>query len=241
MKKEGKKGWKSKLEYSLAFVWLTAMALAGFFLPGFLSSIPLFKIKDIQVSGVQTISPEVISKACYQASKNNWLFLSPKRILAEVNALTENSIEYVKVDKELHWNGAKVYLTVQERAPIASVVHDVNVLMLDRTGEFFYNPAMENSVPVVHTFSFDYVKKSFPNLKAFIDYIKEMELNIKEIYVTDRNTIAYISGSKVVLPPLSRLDSQTFYRIKKVYNELGMKSTDVLMISRGMAVVKEGE
>jgi len=241
MKEEGKISWKARLEYSLAIVWLIAMALGGFFLPGFLDTIPLFKIRVIQVSGTQTVSPGDISSACYQASKGNWLFLSSDRLLAEANNLTKNSIEQVKIKREITWDGAKINVEVQERMAIASVVHDTNILLIDHKGEFFYNPAIESPLPVVYTFSFDYIKKHFPNLKAFIDFVKEMDPKIKEIYVTDRSTIVYISSNKIVLPPISRLDLSMFDRIKKVYNKLEMKSTNVLMISGSMAIIKEGE
>jgi len=215
--------------------------LGGFFLPGFLDTIPLFKIRVIQVSGTQTVSPGDISSACYQASKGNWLFLSSDRLLAEANNLTKNSIEQVKIKREITWDGAKINVEVQERMAIASVVHDTNILLIDHKGEFFYNPAIESPLPVVYTFSFDYIKKHFPNLKAFIDFVKEMDPKIKEIYVTDRSTIVYISSNKIVLPPISRLDLSMFDRIKKVYNKLEMKSTNVLMISGSMAIIKEGE
>ena len=241
MKEEGKISWKARLEYSLAIVWLIAMALGGFFLPGFLDTIPLFKIRVIQVSGTQTVSPGDISSACYQASKGNWLFLSSDRLLAEANNITKNSIEQVKIKREITWDGAKINVEVQERMAIASVVHDTNILLIDHKGEFFYNPAIESPLPVVYTFSFDYIKKHFPNLKAFIDFVKEMDPKIKEIYVTDRSTIVYISSNKIVLPPISRLDLSMFDRIKKVYNKLEMKSTNVLMISGSMAIIKEGE
>ncbi|WP_448584588.1 cell division protein FtsQ/DivIB [Thermocrinis sp.] len=240
MKEEGKRSWKARIEYSLAFVWLTAMALGGFFLPGFLNTIPLLKIKLIEVSGTQTVSPDVISSACYQASKGSWLFLSSDRLLAKANNLAKNSIESVRIKKELSWDGAKIKVEVQERKPIASVVHDNTILLLDSAGEFFYNPAMEGTLPVVYTFSFDYVKKHFPNLKALIDYVKQMELKIKEIYVTDRSTVAYISSNKIVLPPISKLDSYMFDRIKKAYNKVEMNSAEIFIISGSMAIIKEG-
>jgi len=240
MKKEGKISWKAQFEYSLTFVWLIAMALGGFFLPSSLNAIPLFKIKVIEVSGTKTVSPELISLACYQTAKGNWLFLSSDRLLAEINNLTKNSVEQVKIKREIAWDGAKIYVEVQERKPIASVVHDNTVLLIDSAGEFFYNPAMEDTLPIVYTFSLDYIKKHFSNLRALIDNLREMEEKIKEIYVTDRNTIAYVSNTKIILPPISRLDYQTFDRIKKAYNKFEMSDTGVLIISGNMAIVKEG-
>jgi len=85
MKKEGKGRWVATLEIALAVVWLIAMALAGFFFPGFLTSLPVFKIKEIQIYGINNIPPSAISSSVYEVSKNNWLFLDSKRLFAKAN------------------------------------------------------------------------------------------------------------------------------------------------------------
>jgi len=241
MKEEEKKSWKTTLEYLLTFVWLTSMALGGFFLPESLNSIPAFRIKEVQVFGVRSIPPEVLSSALYQVSKNSWLFLDSERFLAKANALTNNSISSIKVEKSFSWDGAIVRITVQERVPIASVVHNKDILFVDEKGEFFYNPAIEDKLPIVYAVSLDYVKKHFFKLKDLTDYIKEMKLNISEIYITDKNTIVYVSGRKIILPSLSRLDLHIIDRIRKIYNKIGMELGDVLILSDGIAVIKEGK
>ncbi|NAZ07037.1 MAG: cell division protein FtsQ, partial [Thermocrinis sp.] len=99
MKKEGKRKWVAVLETTLALVWLIAMALAGFFFPGFLTALPTFRIKEIHIYGASSISPSAISSSVYQVSKNNWLFLDSKRLLAKANELTNNSLESVKIER----------------------------------------------------------------------------------------------------------------------------------------------
>jgi cell division protein FtsQ len=239
MKEEGKRRWVATLEITLALVWLSAMALAGFFFPGFLTSLPVFKIKEIQIYGANSIPPSAISSSVYQVSKNNWLFLDSKRLLAKANELTNNSLRDIKIERIPSLNGVHVNIYVQERVPIAYVVHDNILMMIDKEGELFYNPAIESKLPTIYTFSFDYIKKHYTNLNNLVGSIKDMGFSISEVYVTDRNTIIYISGGKVVLPPLSQISPLVFDRIKRIYNKIGMGKVDVLITSENIAVIKE--
>ncbi len=239
MKKERKRRWVAILEITLALVWLIAMALAGFFFPGFLTSIPTFRIKEIHIYGANSISPSAISSGVYQVSKNNWLFLDSKRLLAKANELTNNSLESLKIERIPSLDGARVNVYVQERVPIAYVVHDNSLMMIDKRGELFYNPAIENKLPIIYTFSFDYIKKYHTNLNNLVEYIKNMDFGINEVYVTDRNTIIYVSGVRMVLPPLGQISPIVLDRMKKIYNKLGMEKVDVLITSGNIAVIKE--
>ena len=239
MKKEGKRRWVATLEITLALVWLIAMALAGFFLPGFLTSLPMFRIKEIYIYGANSISPFAISSSIYQVSKNSWLFLDSKRLLAKANELTNNSLESVKIERIPSLYGARVNVYVQERVPIAYVVHDDSLMMIDKHGELFYNPAIENKLPTIYTFSFEYVKKHYTNLNNLVESIKDIGLSINEVYVTDRNTIIYLSGGRMVLPPLSQISPLVLDRMKKIYNKIGTEKMDVLITSGNMAVIRE--
>jgi cell division septal protein FtsQ len=239
MKKERKRRWIATLEMTLALVWLIAMALVGFFFPGFLTSLPTFRIKEIHIYGANSISPSAISLSVYQVSKNNWLFLDSKRLLAKANELTNNSLESVKIERILSLDGARVNVYVQERAPIAYVAHDNSMMMIDKQGELFYNPAMDNKLPIIYAFSFDYIKKYHTNLNNLVEYIKNIGFSINEVYVTDRNTIIYVSGGRMVLPPLGQISPLVLDRMKKIYNKIGMGKMDVLITSENMAVIKE--
>jgi len=239
MKKEGKRRWVAVFEITLALVWLIAMALAGFFFPGFLTSLPTFRIKEIHIYGANSVPPSAISSSVYQVSKNNWLFLDSKRLLAKANELTNNSLESVKIERIPSLDGARVNVYVQERVPIAYVVHDNSLMMIDKHGELFYNPAIKNKLPTIYTFSFDYVKKHYTNLNNLVESIKDIGLSINEVYVTDRNTIIYVSGGRMVLPPLGQMSSLVLDRMKKIYNRIGIGKMDVLITSENMAVIKE--
>jgi len=69
----------------MKMVWLVAMGIAGFFLPGFLTAFPVFEIKGVYVYGLRSVPADVFSLGVYQVSKNNWLFLDSKRLLEKVN------------------------------------------------------------------------------------------------------------------------------------------------------------
>gem|GEM_PF-967453 len=239
MKKEGKRRWVAVLEITLALMWLIAMALAGFFFPGFLTSLPTFRIKEIYIYGANSISPSAISSSVYQVSKNNWLFLDSKRLLAKANELTNNSLESIKIERMPSLDGARVNVYVQERVPIAYVVHDNSLMMIDKHGELFYNPTVESKLPTIYTFSFDYIKKYHTNLNNLVESIKDIGLSISEVYVTDRNTIIYVSGGRIVLPPLGQMSPLVLDRMKKIYNKIGMGKMDVLITSGNIAVIKE--
>ena len=239
MKKEGKRRWVAVLEITLALVWLIVMALAGFFFPGFLTSLPTFRIKEIHIYGANSISPSAISSSVYQVSKNNWLFLDSKKLLAKANELTNNSLESVKIERIPSLDGARVNVYVQERVPIAYVAHDNSFMMIDKQGELFYNPAMESKLPIIYIFSFDYIKKYHTNLNNLVESIKDMGFSINEVYVTDRNTIIYASGGRMVLPPLSQISPLVLDRMKRIYNKIGMEKIDVLITSGNMAVIRE--
>jgi cell division protein FtsQ len=239
MREEKKRGWVATLEVALALVWLIAMALAGFFFPGFLTSLPVFKIKEIQIYGINSIPPSAISSSVYQVSKNNWLFLDSKRLFAKANELTNNSLKDIKIERIPSLDGARVNVYIQERVPIAYVVHDNILMMIDGQGELFYNPAIESKLPTIYTFSFDYIKKHHTNLNNLVEHIKDIGFSINKVYVTDRNTIIYISGGRMVLPPLSQISPLVLDRMKKIYNKIGMGKMDVLITSENMAVIKE--
>ena len=239
MKKEEKRRWVAVLEITLALMWLIAIALAGFFFPGFLTSLPTFRIKEIHIYGANSISPSAISSSIYQISKNNWLFLDSKRLLAEANELTNNSLESVKIERIPSLDGARVNVYVQERVPITYVVHDNSLMMIDKHGELFYNPVIENKLPTIYTFSLDYIKKYHTNLNNLVEHIKNVGFSINEVYVTDRNTIIYVSGGRMVLPPLGQISPLVLDRMKKIYNKIGMEKMDVLITSENMAVIKE--
>jgi cell division septal protein FtsQ len=228
--------WVVFFEAVASVVWLVAMGLAGYFLPGFLSAAAVFEIKEVYVYGLRTVPADAVSLGVYQASKNNWLFLDSKRVLENVNKLTSNSVEDVKVERVFALDGAYVNVYVKERTALAYVVYAEEVWMVDENGELFYNPAVEDDLPTIYTFSLEYIKNHSTNL---ISLLKDVKAN--EVYVAKNKTTIYTSGGKAVLPPLSKLSPLVLDRIKRLYSIMKEKPAEILITSEGMAVVKEKE
>jgi cell division septal protein FtsQ len=229
--------WIVVFEGVLSVVWLVAMGLAGFFLPGFLTAVPVFEIKEVYVYGLSSVPADAISLGVYQVSKNSWLFLDDKKLLAKVNELAGNAVENVRVERAFSLDGVRVSVYVKEREPIAYLVHAEKVMMLDGNGEVFYNPAMERELPTIYTFSLDYIKKHHTSLISLIRDVKEM----KEMYIAKDRTTLYTANGKAVLPPLSKLSPLVLDRLKRLYSTVGEKQVEIFMIFEGVGVVRERE
>jgi hypothetical protein len=235
MKGRRKSKWVVVFEAVLSVVWLVGMGLAGFFLPGFLAAVPVFKIKEVYVYGLSGVPADAISLGVYQVSKNSWLFLDDKKLLAKANELAGNAVDNVRVERVFSLDGVRVSVYVKEREAIAYVVHAEKVMMLDGNGEVFYNPAMERALPAIYTFSLDFIKTHHANLIGLLRAVGD----IKEVYVAKPNTTIYTSSVKVILPPLSKLSPLVLDRIKMVYSNIEEKHKEIFMPSESMVVVKE--
>jgi cell division septal protein FtsQ len=237
MNTKKKAKWVAVFEGMLLVGWLVAMGLAGFFLPGFLTAIPVFEIKEVYVSGLRSVPADAVSLGVSQVSGGNGLFLSEKRLLENVNKLTNNSVEDVKVERLFSLDGVRVNVYVKERTALAYVVYDGEVWLVDESGELFYNPAVEGNLPTIYTFSLDYIKAHYTNL---IGLIKAVE-RLNEVYVSHARTTIYTSDGKAVLPPLSKFSPLVLDRIKRLYSIVGEGQAGIFMTSEGMAVIKEKE
>jgi cell division protein FtsQ len=237
MKRIGKGKWVEVFEGVLMAVRLVAMGLAGFFLPGFLTTFPVFEIKGVYVYRLRSVPANAFSLGVYQVSKNNWLFLDSERLLEKVNELTGNSVEDVKVERVFSLDGVRVNVYVKERVPVAYVAYEGQEMLLDGKGELFYNPAVERELPTIYTFSLDYIKTHYVNLIGLINTVE----GISEIYIAQDRTTIYTAGGKAVIPPLSKLSPLVLDRIKRLYSSMKDEYLDVFMTSEGIAVVKQKE
>jgi cell division septal protein FtsQ len=233
----GKSKWVIVFEGVVWVVWLVAMGLAGFFLPGFLTSLPVFEIKEVHVYGLRGVPANAVVLGVYHVSRGSWLFLTEKRLLTKINELTDNSVESVKVKRVFSLDGVRVNLYVKEREPIAYVVHEGKVLMLDKNGELFYNSEIGGNFPTIYTFSLDYIKTHYTNLISLIRTVGE----INEVYVAKDKTTIYTSDGKVVIPPLSKLSPVVLERVRRVYGIIEKKRMEISMPSESIVIVKEKE
>ena len=74
------------------------MALAGFFIPHFTDNISFFKIRVLQVEGLETIPPHVVAEEVKKL-KNNWLFINKYVLLKNINTSTGNAVKDIEITR----------------------------------------------------------------------------------------------------------------------------------------------
>ncbi len=234
--------WGKELNFTLTVLWLFSMALAGFFAPYFTDNIPLFKVKAVHVEGLRSIPLHIIIEEIRNL-KNNWLFINKRILLENINKNTGNAVEDIEIDRVFASSGVELRINIKERTPFVSVIHGDRKVFFDEKGVVFNSPFINVAEPIVYTFDIDYIQRNFSKVRGLVVHLKE----IKEVYITDISTIAYLkSGVRLILPPLTLLDESLLEKLKRVignYNiDMQVKeleiNTDGLIIARG---VKGGE
>jgi cell division protein FtsQ len=241
MKKEGKStGSKyTGISYVLAIVWISSMALGGFFLPVFVDTLPYFKIKAIQVEGNTTIPTYVFSQAVGEL-KNNWLFINEGRLLDVLNTLTGNSVEDVRIDRVFHKEGVFLKLHIKERKPFLTVFEGEKTVFFDDKGVPFFSKYLPGKKPYIYTHSVKLVKDNFSVLKNLVE-VCENHLPLRDIYLSDVSTFVYTTdNTKILLPPLEQIDQDSLKRLERIYN-ISMKAKEIDLTTQGMAIIKGGE
>lgn len=241
MKKEGKStGSKyTGVSYVLAMVWISSMALAGFFLPVLVDTLPYFKVKTIEVEGNTTIPTYVFSTAVGEL-KNNWLFINEGRLLDVLNTLTGNSVEDVKIDRVFHKDGVFLRLHVKERTPFITVFEGEKTVFFDDKGVPFFSKYIPEKKPYIYTHNVKLVKDNFSVLKNLLEVCGN-HLFLKDIYLSDVSTFVYTTDdTKVLLPPLEQMDNDVLKRLERIYN-ISMKAKEIDLTTQGMAIIKGGE
>lgn len=225
---------RRNLSYMLTLVWISSMALAGFFMPTFIDSLQYFKVKGIEVRGSVNIPNYVFAYAVGEF-KNNWLFIKEKKLLSVLNALTDNSIEDVKIERVFGKDGVVLVMHVEERKPFLTVFLSKGSVFFDEKGVPFGSKFHEIKQPYVYTNDVDLIKKEFDKLKFMIDTFKDID----RFYVTETSTVIYTKGGrKILLPFLAQLDIKTLERLKRIYN---MDAREIDLTSERMAIVRDEE
>jgi cell division protein FtsQ len=242
MKKEGKKAGRrhAVIGYILVAAWIFSMALAGFFMPVLMDTLPYFRVKAIQVEGNRVIPAYVFSKAALEL-KNNWLFITEGRLLALLNVLTGNSVEEVKIDRTFQKDGVVLKVRVKERVPFLTVIEGEKAIFFDEKGVPFFNKYFTPQKPYVYAPSMDPVKENFSTVKKLMDVCKRHLSHVDSIYISELNTLIYMSnGSKILLPVLQQIGDATLRRLDSIYN-ISMEAKEINLTTEGMAIIKGGE
>ena len=235
--KEGRRGtW---LSYFLVVLWLFSMALAGFFIPHFTDNISFFKIRVLQVEGLETIPPHVVAEEVKKL-KNNWLFINKYVLLKNINTSTGNAVKDIEITRRFGRNGVVLKITIKERKPVFSVISNNSKIFFDEDGTAFQSPYINFSTPLIYTYDIGLINKNFNNAKSLINLLSSHSV-LMDIYVTEISTIAYLKNvTKLVLPPLFLINESLLEHVSKLlkdynidmYKEIEI-GTDNLIIIRG--------
>jgi len=231
MKREREKGG---IGYVLAVIWLSCMALAGFYLPTFIDNLSFFKVKEVKVEGAFFIPPDLFSKAVAEF-KNNWLFITEKGLLRVLNELTDNSIEVVKIERHFSKEGVRITLRVKERVPFLSVITQDKVIFFDNKGEAFSSPYIATKEPYAYTEDINLLKEKFPIVQNLVSVFNE---DLDSIYLESNYTLIHTKqGKKIKLPHFALVDKETLKRVKKVYN-IDMQAKEIDLRAGKIAIIR---
>ncbi len=231
------KKWGKGLKYFLSFMWLSSMALLGFFMPYFTDNISFFKIKTLQIDGLETIPSYVVVDEI-RALKNNWLFIRKYIFLDRLNKSTKNAIEDLNIERSFSTRGVELKVEIRERKPLFQVISGDVRVFFDDDGVQFQSPYINTPIPLIYTYDLDFIKQNFKNIK---ELLKLMKSDMRECYITELNTIIYLKdGTKIILPPPFLLDINLLnylMKLRKNYN-IGMDMQEVEINIEDLVIIR---
>ncbi|MDW8096225.1 MAG: hypothetical protein RMI51_05430 [Aquificaceae bacterium] len=238
MKKHVKK--KRWFGYAISALWISSMAIAGFFTPYFIDNISFFKIRALHIEGLENIPSEVIVEEVRKL-KNNWLFINRAILLKNINDVTNNSVSNLELSKNFSSGGVELKLKIEERKPIFTAIKDDEVVFFDKSGTRFYSPYIPHTNLIVYTHEIELINKNFENLKNLVDIIGD---DLKEVYITNLATIAYTEdGVKITLPPLFLLNRNLVENVAIIrmgYN-INLNIKEMEINTEGVVIIRGGE
>ncbi len=235
-----KKGRRGKwLSYLIVVLWFSSMALAGFFIPYFIDNISFFKIRVLQVEGLETIPPHVVAEEVKKL-KNNWLFINKYVLLKNINMSTGNAVKDVDITRKFSTKGVDLKITIKERKPVFSVINNNSKIFFDEDGKMFQSPYINYSIPLIYTYDIELINKNFNTVKSLINLLNSHNA-LMDMYITEISAVAYLTnGTKLVLPPPILINKSMLKIVSKllkdynisIYKELEI-GADGLIIMRG--------
>ncbi len=213
------------------------MALLGFFMPYFTDNIPFFKIKTLQIEGLETVPPHVVVDEI-RALRNNWLFIRKDILLNRLNESTKNAIKDLNIERSFSATGVDLKIEIKERKPLFQVIGDDVKVFFDEDGVQFKSPYINTPIPLIYTYDLDFIDQNFKNIK---ELVKLMKPDIRECYVTDLNTIVYLKdGTKVILPPPFLLDVNLLNHLMKLHENynIGTDMQEVEINMEGLVIIR---
>ena len=231
------KKWGKGLKYFLSFIWLSSMALLGFFMPYFTDNISFFKIKTLQIEGLETIPSHVVVDEI-RALRNNWLFIRKDILLNRLNESTKNAIKDLNIERSFSARGVDLKIEIEERKPFFQAISGDTKVFFDEDGVQFKSPYINTPIPLIYTYDLDFIKQNFKNIKELVELMKS---DIRECYITDLNTIIYLKdGTKIILPPPFLLDINLLNYLMKLrgnYN-IGMDVQEMEINMEDLVIIR---
>jgi hypothetical protein len=204
------------VERALLFaVWLSFMALAGFFIPSFLSDLPLFQIKEIVVEGNRTVDLDTVRSALFTA-EGSVLETREDEILRVLNERTGGRIKKVHLKREFSLEGISVRVRVEERVPVAKVLLGRTYMLMDEEGKTFPPyPGHAKGLIEVTAYDFKILENHFGKLYSMI---KRSGLEVDRIKVLRDRTVVVVGRRVLILPPIDLLPDNLADRLGLIYN-----------------------
>lgn len=232
--KRGRRG--TAIGYVLSFLWLFAMALAGFFVPHFTDNINFFKIKKLYVEGLETIPPAVVVEEI-KRFKNNWLFINKQGLMSNINKATGNAVKDLRIHRIFGRDGVSLSIYVQERKPFITAIKDNDVIFYDSEGTPFTSPYAQ-PVNIIYTQDIELINKNFNKIKNLIESLGN---NIREAYATDLNMIVYTKeGIRLTLPSPFLLNTTSIKNALSAYKTYNndMWAREIEVDTEGIVIVR---
>jgi len=196
--------------------WFGFMAVAGFFIPSFLTQLPLFRIKEVAVEGNRGVEFALIKETIEEMSTD--LFsLSEEDLLSVLHVRSKGRVKRVFLSKEFGLDGVTLRVRIVEREPVAKVPLGEGYLLIDAEGVLFKPATGDKTAPltIVRTYDIDLLQEHFPRLYRLV---LSLGLPLRQVSVRRDRVILRMPRKVVVLPPLELMPEGISRRIKMIYN-----------------------
>jgi len=195
--------------------WISFMAVAGFFVPSFLTQFPMFKVKRVVIEGNDKIPFESVKSVIRELS-TNLLKLNGEELKESLNAKFGGRVKAVLLSKDLSVEGITLKVKLVERRPVAKIRIGKEFLLVDKDGNLFY-PLNDDLSKLVELRTYDLrvVRNHFSKLQ---ESVLSTTLPIKLVEIKRDRVLLYLRDKKVVLPPIELLSENVSSRLKLIYN-----------------------
>lgn len=210
------------------------MALTGYFIPYFTDNISFFKIRTLHIEGLETIPPQIVANEI-EALRNNWLFIRKDILLDRLNKSTKNAIKDLDIERTFSGSGVDLKIKIKEREPLFQVISGNTKIFYDDEGSQFQSIYINAPIPLIYTHDINFINKNFKNVKELMKLS-----NIKEVYITELNTIVYLKDNlKLILPPIFLFDKNLLNYLIKLRENYSMGTgVQEMEINRDLVIIR---